>query len=436
MGVDCYCSKNTEQGNIPVPPLDKTVDLANNKENNDKYNRQETYNRIFTINKNDLKTVPSNKNENDNINNNNSIKNEVNINLNINNKDNSNNNNNRNNNNNNNNNGDSNFDKKISKFSTKITEEKFNTEINSKIKEIESKFEKINQNKKDELIKNRDINSIIFKSPLLFKESNIKYFGTWNPKTLKKEGWGILIDKDGNKFEGGWNDDIIDIYGRIISIKGDFYEGEIKNGVIEGEGIFYSDEKKMTYKGQFKNNLFDGNGQQIYETFDNKKLTYEGMFKNGKREGKGKFIFEDGNIYEGDFSNDKFNGEGCFKWIDGREYKGKWLDNQMNGKGAFLWDKNNWYEGEYEDNRREGFGVYHFDENYYFEGKWINNLPHGEGKINKDGKIIEGIFRFGKMIKTKNNQKGKHSVGKIKNMKFKDENANRNNLNKKRNSFQ
>ena len=424
MGVNCYCNNNTEQGNIPVPPLDKTVDISNVKENNEKFNRQETYNRIFTINKNDLKTVPSNKNENDNINN--SIKNEININSNDNN----------NNNNNNSNNNNLEFDKILSKFTTQISEENFNSEINIKIKEIESKFEKINQNKKDEIIKNKDINNIIFKSPLLFKESNIKYFGSWNPRSFKKEGWGILIDKDGNKFEGGWDNDIIDIYGRITSINGDFYEGEIKKGIIEGEGIFYSDEKKMTYKGEFKNNIFDGTGQQIFENSDKKKLIYEGMFKNGKREGKGKFIFEDGNIYEGDFSNDKFNGEGCFKWTDGREYKGKWVDNQMNGKGVFIWDKNNWYEGEYKDNRREGFGTYYFGENYYFEGKWINNLPHGEGKINKDGTIIEGLFRFGKIIKNKNNKKGKTTVGKIKNMKFKDENANGNIFNKKRNSFQ
>lgn len=422
MGVDCYCNKNSEQGNIPVPSLDKIEDISNKKENNEKFNRQETYNRIFTINRNDLKTVPSNKNENDNINN--SIKNEE-KNLN-----------NINNNNNSNNNNDSEFDKHISKFTTKISEDNFNSEINIKIKEIELQFGKINQDKKDELIKSKDIKKIIFKSPLLFKESNIKYFGTWNPKTLKKEGWGILIDKDGNIFEGGWENDIIDKYGRIISINGDFYEGDIKKGIIEGKGIFYSDEKKMTYKGYFKNNLFDGKGQQIFEILDKKKLIYEGMFKNGKREGKGKFIFEDGNIYEGDFSNDKFNGEGYFKWKDGREYKGKWEDNQMNGKGVYVWDKNNFYEGEYKDNRREGFGVYHFSENYYFEGKWINNLPHGEGKINNDGKKIEGLFRFGKMIKSLNNKNGKHIKDKIKNMNLKDENMNGYIYNKKRNSFQ
>lgn len=417
MGVDCYCNKNTEQGNVPVPPLDKTVDASNNKENYDKDKSQETYNRIFTINKNELKTVPSNKNENDDINNvqknsqDHIPKNNCNV---------------------NNDNSNSEFDKNIIKYSSQITEDKFNSQINKTIKDIESKLGEINQNQKDDYIYNKN-KKIIFKLPLFFKETNIKYYGSWDPALYQKEGWGILIDKEGNKYEGGWEKDTMDGYGRIISINGNYYEGEIKKGIIEGKGIFYLEENKMLYKGEFKNNLLEGKGEQ---NFENNKIIYEGMFKNGKKEGKGKLIFKEGDIYEGDFSDDKFNGEGCFKWKDGREYKGLWKDNQMNGKGIFIWDKNTWYEGNYKDNRREGFGVYHFNKNDYFEGKWINNLPHGNGKFVKEGKIIEGFFRFGKIIKNKSDKKGKKSEGNIINsINFKDEIIDKNNFSKKRISF-
>ena len=418
MGVDCFCNKNVEQGNIQVPPLDKIENISNNKEKNEKLNRQETYNKVFTINKNDLKTVPSNKNENENNNENNNI-NEIKENI-I---------------NNNINNNNSDFDANINKYLTQITEDKFYSQINTKIKEIESKFDKINQNKKDEYIKDKNI---LFKPPLFSKETNITYFGSWDPKAYKKEGWGIMIDKEGNKYEGGWEKDLMNGYGRIISINGDYYEGEIKKGIIEGNGIFYSDKIKMSYKGEFKNNCFEGKGEQIFNISekDNKKNIYEGMFKQGKRDGKGKFIFENENIYDGDFVDDKFNGYGCFKWKDGREYKGNWKDNQINGKGVFSWDKNNRYEGEYKNNRREGLGVYYFDEKNYFEGKWINNLPHGEGKIIKDGKTIEGLFRFGIMIKNNNSNKKGKNKGNIMNIKFKDENIDVNKYNKKRNSFQ
>ncbi len=419
MGVDCYCNLRSEQGNIPVPPLDKPVDPSNNIKNNDEFNRQETYNRVITIVKNDIKTS-NKKDKESNSNNNNNLILEKKENDNDNNND------------NNNIEQNSDFDKKINSCSTQITEEEFNSKINKKILDIELKFGKIDQNKKDEYTKNID-EKIIFKSPLLFKETNFAYFGSWDSLNIKKEGWGILIDKDGNKYEGSWKKDIMDGYGRIISINGNYYEGEIKNGIIEGNGTYYSNDKQFTYKGEFKNNLFEGKGEQIFENSENNKSIYEGMFKSGKKEGKGKYTFENGNSYEGEFKNDKYNGDGCFKWNDGREYKGKWKDNQINGKGIFKWDKNEWFEGEYKDNRREGFGVYHFGvENNYYEGKWLNNLPHGEGKLVKDGKTEEGRFRFGKLIQ---NGKGKKINGNIKEVKYKNENVNGKIINKKKNSF-
>ena len=72
MGVDCYCNFKTEQGNIPVPPLDKEVEPSNNIKNFDELNRQETYNRVITVNKND-KTSQHNKKDSESKSNNNYI---------------------------------------------------------------------------------------------------------------------------------------------------------------------------------------------------------------------------------------------------------------------------------------------------------------------------------------------------------------------------
>jgi hypothetical protein len=405
MGVDCYCYNNTDPGSIPVPSLDKPVTVSNNLKKYNDLQHQETYNRVLTVNKNDLKSVQSSKKENENDkDNNNIIYNII---------------------SNNNNNiiiqNDSEFDKYINSFFKKMTEEQFNSLIKGRIKEIQLKFGEIKQDKKNEYI-NKFSENIIFKSPLFKEETNVSYFGSWDYINLVKKGWGTLIDKEGNFYEGGWEKDSINGYGRIISKNGDYYEGEIKNGNLEGNGIYYSYERKSTYKGEFHNNCFEGKGEQIFENYDNKnkKIIYEGEFKKGKRNGKGKLIFDDENIYEGSFNNDNFDGDGCFKWKDGREYKGQWKDNNMNGKGIFKWDTNNWYEGDYKNNRREGYGVYHFGEDNYFDGKWLNNLPHGMGKLKINGEKVEGLFRFGKMIK--NNKKGNTFIGNIANIDFKDEN--------------
>jgi hypothetical protein len=65
------------------------------------------------------------------------------------------------------------------------------------------------------------------------------YSGSWNSKYLK-EGFGISVDKNGNKYVGNWKDDKFDGNGRIISTNGDYYEGNWNSGTIEGIGIFYS----------------------------------------------------------------------------------------------------------------------------------------------------------------------------------------------------
>ena len=48
---------------------------------------------------------------------------------------------------------------------------------------------------------------------------------------------------------------------------------------------------------------------------------------------------------------------------------------------------------------RNGKGVYHFGENDKIDVTWKNNLPHGKGILTYNGKVIEGEFRFGKLVK-------------------------------------
>ena len=59
------------------------------------------------------------------------------------------------------------------------------------------------------------------------------------------------------------------------------------------------------------------------------------------------------------------------------------------------------YDGEYEDFMKNGIGKFYWNEDKYYEGQWLNNKQHGKGLIYKEGKEIEGIVRFGKIIKGK-----------------------------------
>ena len=201
--------------------------------------------------------------------------------------------------------------------------------------EIHNNLDKINNLNLDEnaikilkQIENIDINNInnkksseIFsKPPLLFKKDKSLYKGSFNLKG-KKEGFGILIDSSGNKYIGEWKNDLFHGKGILISINGDFYQGNFISGRIEVNGIYYLSKNKYNYTGDFYNNKFDGKGKIIYEKNDTNNIYnyYEGDFSVGYMHGEGNLFFTDGSYYKGDFDKNYFEGDGTFIFKNGRK---------------------------------------------------------------------------------------------------------------------
>ena len=83
------------------------------------------------------------------------------------------------------------------------------------------------------------------------------------------------------------------------------YEGEIKNGLPNGQGTFTFPNSTQIYVGTFKDGLREGKG--TYTWSDGGK--YEGEYRNNRRNGKGKRTTPDGSIGEGEFHDgDLWNG--------------------------------------------------------------------------------------------------------------------------------
>ena len=289
------------------------------------------------------------------------------------------------------------FDNLMISYADYITETKYEKSILPEFVEMEKNLKPIT--KDNEKIKEFINDKILERPPLKFLSNEFIYKGMWNING-EKEGFGTLIDKEGNKYTGGWKEDKCHGYGRLLSKNGDYYEGEWANGVIEGYGTFYSKQENYIYIGYFENFKFNGKGKIIYD-----KSTYEGNFVSGYKEGKGQLIFEDGSFYIGNFHKNNYNGNGIFKWNDGKAYSGEWKNNVIEGEGKFIWSENVYYKGEYKNNAREGKGTYYFGEKDNFTGIWKNNLPHGEGVLTYKNQKIKGEFRFGKLIKEKSEDK-------------------------------
>ena len=58
----------------------------------------------------------------------------------------------------------------------------------------------------------------------------------------------------------------------------------------------------------------------IYDNYDK----YEGDWKNDVKEGKGIYYYKKGGFYEGDFINDKREGNGIMIYDNGNKYDGEW----------------------------------------------------------------------------------------------------------------
>ena len=218
------------------------------------------------------------------------------------------------------------------------------------------------------------------------------YQGTLN-KNNKKEGYGTYTNKNGFKYKAIWKDDKITDYGIFIDPEGNYIKGTIVKGEInKGEMLI---KNKFKYIGDVVNNIPNNKG--IIYNFSGKYI-YEGDFINGVMEGDGIIKYSDGTYYEGQFRNDKYQGKGKILFKNGGSYEGDFNNNLIHGKGKYVYPGGKIYEGDFQNGMKHGFGKISWSENKYFEGFWINNRQHGEGKYYLNGRTLNAIFRYGKLI--------------------------------------
>ena len=128
------------------------------------------------------------------------------------------------------------------------------------------------------------------------------YVYTGEFKNNKKDGYGTIEWKDGNKYQGEFKDNQLNGYGMIEFPGQKYYQGEVKNGRMDGFGeFFWNNDKK--YIGNYKNDKRNGLGVFIFKannmknsillgetennTDFNSLSAYIGFWKNGNMDGFG-----------------------------------------------------------------------------------------------------------------------------------------------------
>jgi hypothetical protein len=142
------------------------------------------------------------------------------------------------------------------------------------------------------------------------------------------------------------------------------YRGTFKNGLYDGFGRLSYDDERSVYKGYFEEGIRNGRGTY----WDKENNVYIGHWKNNRRNGQGSQFYmvkdwsedkhgegwlrENTENYSGNFQNDVFLGEGTYRWEDGTKYVGEWAANKKHGEGYFDYGNGNIARRKYEFDQR------------------------------------------------------------------------------------
>lgn len=178
-----------------------------------------------------------------------------------------------------------------------------------------------------------------------------KYIGEWKEGNMS--GDGVYQWHSGSKYIGGWEDGKQSGYGSEIYVDGLKKVGSFSDAKFtgsstdtlgcfsgnckDGYGIWIYKEGDK-YEGYFKDGFRSGQGTYLYADG----MKYVGSYDSGKRNGFGTFYWIDGSLYTGTWKDGDQNGKGSYTKADGTIQKGYWEAGSY--KGDVNLDNSNNYQ--------------------------------------------------------------------------------------------
>ncbi|XP_058486006.1 MORN repeat-containing protein 3-like [Solea solea] len=197
----------------------------------------------------------------------------------------------------------------------------------------------------------------------------------------------------------------------IYELNGDQYKGEWKNDMKHGMGqqVWKSG---ANYIGDWKYGKCDG-----YGTYTKGNQLYIGEWRNGKKHGHGKYAYSDLAYYHGEWRKGHRSGWGEMHYENGDVFMGEWLLDKRHGRGIIRYIGGDWYEGEWQYDEKHGKGKLYFAEKgKQYVGMWVNGeakcgtLTDCEG-VEVENEIGAGTSNEKLVIPTAKTQENKNKQG-------------------------
>jgi len=218
-----------------------------------------------------------------------------------------------------------------------------------------------------------------------------KYDGVW--QNGKKHGRGVLTWGKGGKYDGQWQDGKWHGQGFCIWLSGQNYDGEWQADKRHGRGVCIWPSGNE-YNGEWQVDKMHGQGVKTWRNGDK----YNGQWQGGKMHGQGVKTWGDDDKYNGQWQDDKKHGRGVLTWGEDGKYEGQWQDDKWHGSGVCIWPSGQNYEGEWQAGKRHGRGVCIWASGNEYDGEWQVDKMHGQGvKTWENGQKYNGQWQGGKM---------------------------------------
>ena len=131
-------------------------------------------------------------------------------------------------------------------------------------------------------------------------------------------------------------------------------------------------------------------GQFCWVTYSSA-LSYKGSWKNDLFEGQGELKYSNGTKFSGTFSNGLKHGTGILVSSSSYRYEGDWVKSKKTGFASIRYKNGDGFEGEVKDGLRHGTGQLHDAlSQISFKGSWHNDIIRGDVNISSANWCFEG----------------------------------------------
>ena len=103
---------------------------------------------------------------------------------------------------------------------------------------------------------------------------------------------------------------------------------------------------------------------------------YQGEWKNNIMEGFGIYNFVNGRVYIGEWKENKLHGYGEFTWVEGKKYYGFYKYDKKDGFGIYYWPGEKFLLAFWKDGKQNGAGK-------FIKGKNVKYIKWKDGKKEK-----------------------------------------------------